>query len=77
MTKPIFCDKNGVWKEEVKKRLERMQDVTLLALGETRGNVLAYVNSRRDLDIISVHTRYMKDKSKGIGLKIKVCKKPQ
>jgi len=77
MAKPIFCDKNGVWKEELKKRLERKEDVTLLALGETRGDVLAYVNSRRDLDIISVHTRYMKDKSKGIGIKIKVCKKPQ
>jgi len=49
--------------------------VTLLAIGEVKGAVLAYVNSRKDLEILWLNIRYMKEKSKGIGLKIRVGKK--
>jgi len=77
VVKPIFCDKNGVWKEELRKRLRTNEDVTLLALGQVKQDVMAYVNSRKDLQIISVDTRYMKNRSKRLGLKVKVAKKLQ
>lgn len=77
VVRPIFCDKDGVWKEELKKQLETNEHVTLLALGQVKQNVIAYLNSRKDLNIISMDTRYMKKRSKGLGLKIKVIKKLQ
>jgi Ni,Fe-hydrogenase maturation factor len=77
MAKPIFCDRNGLWKEELKKRLKTNEHVTLLALGQVKQDVIAYLNSRTDLNIISIDTRYMKEKSKGLGLKVKVIKKLQ
>lgn len=75
--KPIFCDKNGVWKKELKKRLRMNRTVTLLALGKVKQDVMAYLNSRKDLEIIHMETRYMKKRSKGMGLKVQVAKKSQ
>ena len=54
-----------------------MGHITLLALGKVRMKVLEYLNKRNDLLVIKLETRYMKNKRKGMGLKIQVIKKIQ
>jgi hypothetical protein len=75
--KPIFCRKDGLWKKELEKRLmeQPTEHVTLLALGNVKFDVLAYLNRHNDLQIIKMETKKMKDAEKGVGLKISVIKK--
>jgi hypothetical protein len=51
------------------------EHVTLLAIGEVKTEVLQYLNKRNDLHIIKLETRYMKQRRKGLGLKVQVIKK--
>jgi len=51
------------------------EHVTLLAIGEVKTEVLQYLNKRNDLHIIKLETRYMKQRTKGLGLKVQVIKK--
>lgn len=70
---PIFCGKDGRWKEELEKRLKALENpITLLALGKVKYEVLSYLNARNDIRIIKTETRYMKKREKGLGLKIVV-----
>jgi|YelNatPaOPRAMG01_1025707.scaffolds.fasta_scaffold29185_4 hypothetical protein len=75
--KPIFCTKDGSWKRQLEKRLEEQptEHVTLLALGNVKFDVLAYLNRHNNLQIIKMETKKMKDAEKGVGLKISVIKK--
>jgi hypothetical protein len=41
----------------------------LLALGDVKYQVLAYLHRRKDIEIVKLETRYMKKREKGLGLK--------
>ncbi len=75
--KPIFCDGNGVWKKELEERLLKGEEVVLLSLGDVKLQVLAYLNMRKEIEIIRMETRYMKKREKGMGLKIIIKKRQQ
>jgi hypothetical protein len=62
---------------KLEKLLEKnpKEHVTLLAIGEVKTDVLQYLNKRNDLHIIKLETRYMKQRRKGLGLKVQVIKK--
>ncbi|MEM2249869.1 MAG: hypothetical protein QXP16_04145 [Candidatus Bathyarchaeia archaeon] len=47
-----------------------------MAIGPVKTEVLKYLNSRKDLNIIKLETRYMKQRREGLGLKVQVIKKP-
>ena len=70
----IFCRYKGKWKEELDKRLQTDERVTLLAIGRNRYELLGYLEKREDIEIIKQQTRYMKNRDKGIGLKVTVRK---
>ena len=70
----IFCSYKEIWKEELEKRLQTDGRVTLLAIGRNRYKLLAYLRKREDMEIIKLETRYMKNRDKGIGIKITVRK---
>jgi hypothetical protein len=74
-TSVIFCSYEGKWKDELEKRLGRDPTVTLLAIGRNRYELLAHLQKRKDIEIVKLETRYMKNRDKGIGLKITVRNK--
>jgi hypothetical protein len=67
--KPIFCGSGGEWKVELEQRLQKDDEIVLLALGDVKYEVLAYLNRRKDIEIMKLETRYMKKLEKGTGLK--------
>ena len=73
----ILCRKDGAWKNKLEEYLEKNPNghVTLLAIGEVKTEVLKYLNTRNDVNIIKLETRYMKQRRKGLGLKVQVIKK--
>ena len=73
----IFCRRDDKWKQELEKRLKNEELVTLLAIGAVKYKVLAYLNRRSDIQVFRVETRYLKNRRKGIGLKVVVRKTPQ
>lgn len=68
----IFCSYKGDWKEELEERLQTDRRVTLLAIGRVRHKLLAYLQKREDMEVVKVETRYMKNRDKGVGIKITV-----
>ena len=68
----IFCSYKGKWKDELEKRLQRDPTVTLAAIGRIRYKLLAYLRKRKDVEIVKLETRYMKNRDKGIGIKVTV-----
>jgi hypothetical protein len=73
----ILCRKDGVWKRKLEECLEKnpMEHVTLLAIGKVKVDVLQHLNRREDLLILKMETKYMKNRRKGMGLKVQVIKK--
>ena len=49
----------------------------LLALSEVKYEVLAYLNKRKDMEILKLETRQMKKRDKGTGLKVTVRRRMQ
>jgi hypothetical protein len=48
--------------------------IVLLALGNVKYEVLAYLNKRKDIEIVKLETRCMKKREKGISpLVFRVC----
>jgi molybdopterin converting factor small subunit len=74
--KPIFCGSGGEWKVELEQRLKKDDEIVLLALGDVKYEVLAYLNRRKDIEILKLETRQMKKREKGTGLKATVRKSP-
>jgi len=70
----IFCGRDGKWREQLEKRLQTDERVTLTALGDVRYDVMRYVERRKDVKIVKLETRYMKTREKGLGLKVTVQK---
>jgi len=70
--KPIFCGSDGEWKVELDQRLQKDAEIVLLALGDVKYEVLAYLNRRKDIEIVKLETRQMKKREKGTGLKATV-----
>ena len=69
-----FCSHKGKWKDELEKRFQMSERVTLTAIGRIRYKLLAYLRKRNDIEIVKVETRYMKNRDKGIGIKVAVRK---
>jgi len=44
-------------------------EIVVLALGDAKYDVLAYLNKRKGIEILKLETRYMKKREKGTGLK--------
>jgi hypothetical protein len=65
----ILCSYKGKWKDELEKRLETDEKVTLTAIGRIRYKLLAYLHKRQDIEIVKLETGYIKNKDKGIGKK--------
>jgi len=72
---PIMCGKDGLWKLELERRLRIDDTITLMALGEVKNELLRYLNRRKDIEILSMETRYIKKREKGMGLKVAVRSK--
>lgn len=49
----------------------------MLVLGDVKCEVLSYLNSRKDLEIVKLETRHLKKREKGLGLKAIVRKRPK
>jgi hypothetical protein len=67
--KPILCGKDCLWKAELEQLVQKDAEIVLLALGDVKYEVLAYLNRRKDIEIIRLETRQMKKREKGTGLK--------
>jgi hypothetical protein len=52
--KPIFCGSGGEWKTELEQRLQKDPEIVLLALGDVKYEVLAYLNKRKDIEILKL-----------------------
>jgi hypothetical protein len=70
----IFCGCDGKWREQLERRLQTDERVTLTAHGDVRYDLMRYVKRRRDVKILKVETRYMKSREKGLGLKVTIHK---
>jgi hypothetical protein len=46
--------------------------VTLTTIGRNRYKLLAYLRKRKDIEIVKLETRYMKNRDKGMGLRVTV-----
>ncbi|MFZ0965673.1 MAG: hypothetical protein WAN82_03495 [Candidatus Bathyarchaeia archaeon] len=75
--KPIFCGSDGEWKVELEQRLQKDDEIVLLALGDVKYEVLSYLNKRKDIEILKLETRQMKKRDKGTGLKATVRSRRQ
>jgi len=53
-SKPILCDKNGLWKAELDQHLQKDTEIVLLALGDAKYEVVAYLNNRKDIEIVKL-----------------------
>jgi hypothetical protein len=58
--KPIFCGSDGEWNVELEQRLQKDDEIVLLALGNVKYEVLSYLNKRKDIEILKPETRQMK-----------------
>jgi hypothetical protein len=70
----IFCSYEGKWKGELEKRLQTDEIVTLTAIGRISYELLVYLQKRKDIEIVKLEARYMKNRDKSIGIKIAVRK---
>ena len=68
-SRPIFCGKDGKWMDELEKHLQTNSQITLLALGNVKYQLLSYLNKRKDIEIVKLEPRHMKKLEKGTGLK--------
>jgi len=75
--KPVFCCKDGKWKDELEKRLPTDDEIVVLALGDVKYDVLKYLNKRKDIEIVKLETRFMKKREKGTGVKVTVRRRMQ
>jgi hypothetical protein len=75
--KPIFCGSGGEWKVELEQRLQKDDEIVLLALGDVKYEVLSYLNRRKEIEIVKLETRYMKKREKGTGVKVTVRRRMQ
>ena len=75
--KPVFCGKDGKWKDELEKRLPTDDEIVVLALGDVKYEVLSYLNRRKDIEIVKLETRFMKKREKGTGVKVTVRRRMQ
>ena len=75
--KPVFCGKDGTWKDELEKLLSTDDEIVVLALADVKYEVLAYLNKRKDIEILKLETRHMKKREKGTGLKATVRRRMQ
>ena len=45
--KPVFCGKDGKWKDELEKRVPTDDEIVVLALGDVKYGVLRYLDNRK------------------------------
>jgi hypothetical protein len=73
----ILCAWDGKWKEELDRRLQTDERITLTALGDLKNELLRHLNQRKNIQILKIETRYMKKREKGMGLKVTVRSRNQ
>jgi hypothetical protein len=54
----------------IARALQIDKRVTLLAIGRIRYKHLAYLRKRKDIEIVKAEIRHIKNRDKGIGIKI-------
>ena len=62
------------WKQQLEQLINSGETVSLLAIGKVKYEVLAYLSRRKDIQIFRLETRYLKNRRKGLGLKVTVRK---
>ena len=72
--KAILCRRDGKWKQQLEQLISGDETVSLLAIGKVKYEVLAYLNRRKDIQIFRLETKYLKNRRKGLGLKVTVRK---
>jgi hypothetical protein len=72
--KLVFRRGKWDWRSEFEERISKDDEIVLLALGDVKYEVLSYLNSIRDLEIVKLETRHLKKREKGLGLKAIVRK---
>ena len=70
----ILCSHEGKWKDRLEERLQTEGKVTLLAINRVKYKLLVYLQHRKDMEIVKLETKFMKNRDKGIGLKVTVRK---
>jgi len=73
--KPVFCGKSEQWKSEVEERLKKEDELILYSIGNIKYNVLDYLHKNPHIQILKLETRYMKNREKGLGLKVIIKRK--
>ncbi len=68
------CGRNGRWKREIEKRLEKQDELVLFSIGNVKYDVLDYLHKDKAVEILKLETRYVKRREKGLGLKVTIRK---
>ena len=70
----ILCRRDGKWKQQLEQLISSGEILSLLAIGKVKYEVLAYLSRRKDIQIFRLETKYLKNRRKGLGLKVTVRK---
>jgi len=52
-----MCGKDDLWKLELNKRIKTGENVTLMALGDVKSELLLHLNRRKDVEIVRIETK--------------------
>jgi hypothetical protein len=52
-----MCGKDDLWKLELNKRIKTGENVTLMALGDVKSELLLHLNRRKDIEIVRIETK--------------------
>jgi len=72
--KAILCRRDRKWKQQLEQLISSGEIVSLLAIGKVKYEVLVYLSRRKDIQIFRLETKYLKNRRKGLGLKVTVRK---
>ena len=62
----IFCSYKGKWKNELEERLQREERGTLTAIDRIRYKRLAYLQKRKDIEIVGLGTIWLERPQKSV-----------
>jgi hypothetical protein len=52
-----MCGKDDLWKLELNKRIKTGENVTLMALGDVKSELLLHLNRRKDIEIVRIEIK--------------------
>jgi hypothetical protein len=59
-----MCGKDDLWKLELNKRIKTGENVTLMALGDVKSELLPHLNRRKDIEIVRIETKVYEKRKK-------------